>query len=75
MTTGYRVSAEGKDYWFFFADFAVYTKDPENVGLASLAVTPWFEPGASDQDLAFAEWTSSWDQDANGSVGIYVPTG
>lgn len=75
LTTYYKASADGKDYWLFFADFVVDANDPGNVGLASLAVTPWFEPGASDRDHAFTDWTSAWGHEAYGSTGIYIPTG
>ena len=76
LTTQYRVSAGGEDYWLFFADFVVDAKDPENVGLASLAVTPWFEPGADpDPDPTFSDWGTSWISEGEGPTGIYVPTG
>jgi hypothetical protein len=71
----YKVSADGKDYWFSFEDFVVDAKAPGNVGLASIAISPWFEPGAAtEKDQPYLDWTASWDADADGSIGIYVPT-
>jgi hypothetical protein len=49
--------------------------DPQNVGLVSLAVTPSYDPFGDDRDEAFVDWTSSWDVDADGSIGIYVSDG
>ncbi len=59
LTAQYKVSAGGEDYRLFFADFAVDATDPENVGLAALAVTPWTEPGDPSLDPAFDSWNSS----------------
>lgn len=75
LTSYYTLSAHGQDYNFFFAEFVVDQKDPDNLGLASLAVTPLTEFGAPDQDQEFIDWTQSWDDDAGGFTGIYVPTG
>ncbi|CAN5330462.1 hypothetical protein BH11ACT5_BH11ACT5_14080 [soil metagenome] len=72
LTPRYRLTAGGEDYWLFFADFVVDTADPDNVGLASLAVTPWFEPGASDADQNYIDWTATWGADSDGLVGIYT---
>ncbi|MCU1416723.1 MAG: hypothetical protein JWP32_897 [Schumannella sp.] len=74
LTAQYKVSAGGQDYWLFFADYAVDTIHPDNVGLAALAVTPWTEPGGPDPDPEFTSWNSSWIQESSGPYGIYVPT-
>ena len=74
LNSQYIVSADGEEYFLFFADFLVNTNDLQNVGLVSLAVTPRYDPAGTETDQAYLDWTSSWDADADGSVGIYVPS-
>ena len=69
MRAFYKVSADGKDFWFYFADFTVNEViDPENVGLFALGVTPWTEtgkvatnPGAA-WDKAWKALATAWDE-------------
>jgi hypothetical protein len=73
LFTEYKVSAGGNDYWLFFVDYVVDTVDPDNVGLYSLAITPWTEPGDPDADEGFIAWADPWFQEDVGEAGIYVP--
>ena len=73
LISTYDVSAGGEEYFLYLADFIVDAENPDNVGLASLAVTPWFDPYGDDKDEAYIDWTPTWDFEAEGRVGIYVP--
>lgn len=72
LTTQYRISAGEEEFWLFFADVVLDAKNPQNVGLASLAVAPWSEPGDPDADTAFGDWCAAWITTSNGETGIYV---
>jgi hypothetical protein len=72
----YKLSADGKDYSLFFADFTVNeVTDPDNVGIYALGIVPWSDNiyvGAID---SFGYWTSKikYDEsDAEGYPGVYV---
>lgn len=73
----YKVSADGEEFWFFFADFTVNEViDPENVGLYALGVTPWTEDRHSGASAPFFSWAGGIQMEengANGYPGIYVP--
>jgi hypothetical protein len=73
----YKVSADGADYWFYFADFTVNEViDPENVGLYALGVTPWTEDRYSGPSEPFFYWAGGIqieNDGPNGYPGIYVP--
>ncbi len=75
----YKVSAAGKEYLLFFADFTVNEiDDPRNVGLYALGVTPYTTQTetASGAKKPFFAWEGSFQVDAPkapGDPGIYVP--
>jgi hypothetical protein len=72
----YILSADGKDYWLYFADFTVNDAiDPENVGIYGLGVTPWTDDIYSGPADAFWYWASKihYDEsDPDGYPGVYV---
>ena len=72
----YKLSANGKDYSLFFADFTVNEiSDPDNVGIYALGVTPWSDNIYLGPIDSFGYWTSKikYDEsDADGYPGIYV---
>ena len=75
LTAEYKVSAGGKEYWLFLADYVVETIDPDNLGLAGLAVAPWTEPGDPGLDPEYVSWLESWIPEGEGPYGIYAPAG
>lgn len=72
----YKVSADGKDYSLFFADFTRNDAiDPDNVGIYALGVAPWAYDLDSVPMDAFLYWTSTitYDEsDEQGYPGVYV---
>jgi hypothetical protein len=68
----YRVSADGKDYWLFFADYTVNTIDPDNLGLYAIGVAPRTASGDSAPEKALFEWADTFDVDANTPPGILI---
>lgn len=69
----YRVTADGGDFWLFFADFTENTIDPENVGLYGLGVAPRTESEDSEAEKEFYSWNGQFGLDEKGTPGIYVP--
>jgi hypothetical protein len=64
----YEVSSGGKEYDLFFPDFSVNTKDPENVGIYALGITPHTASTrtASGEPRPFYVWASKYD------LGMYA---
>lgn len=81
LLADYRVSAEGREYSVFFADFTVNEViDPDNVGLYALGVTPWVSHETWDELLGQAKPFYAWarsihadEGDETGYPGVYVP--
>lgn len=77
VMASYTVSADGNDYWLFFADFTVNeVENPDNVGLYALGVTPWTEDRLSGPAEPFRHWTGSFtidESDDDGYPGVYFP--
>lgn len=77
LQTFYKVTAGGKDYWLFFADFTVNDLvDPENVGIYALGVIPWTDDVHSDAAEPFFIWANAIhirQNDPAGYPGIYMP--
>lgn len=75
----YKISAGGKEYSLFFADFTVNdADDPKNVGLYALGAAPYVANAhsTSGTNNPFYVWTSSFDFDSgvtSGNPGVYVP--
>ncbi|HTL40766.1 MAG TPA: DUF5104 domain-containing protein [Pseudolysinimonas sp.] len=73
----YKVTADGKDYRLFFADFTVNDLvDPDNVGIYALGVIPWTDDVHSDVAEPFFIWANSIHIRQNGPAaypGIYMP--
>jgi len=73
----YKVSAEGNDFWLFFADFTVNeVENPDNVGVYALGVTPWTEDLHSGEAEPFFDWAGGIhlkEDGPNGYPGVYVP--
>lgn len=73
----YKVTADGKDYWLFFAAFTVNDLvDPDNVGIYALGVTPWTEDDDSVQADSFFTWAAAThirQNEPEGYPGVYVP--
>ena len=76
----YKVSANGKTYDLYFADYTVnQVDDRDNVGLYALGVSPYnahpfTKPTATSK--AFNTWASQFDiknHKATGNPGVYVP--
>jgi Domain of unknown function (DUF5104) len=76
----YKVSANGKTYDLYFADYTVnQVDDRDNVGLYALGVAPYnahpfTKPTAASK--AFNTWASQFDiknHTAIGNPGVYVP--
>ena len=76
LSAFYKVSADGKDYSLFFADFTRNDAiDPDNVGIYALGVTPWADDLDSVPMDAFLYWTSTITYDESneeGYPGVYV---
>lgn len=78
MNANYKVSAGGKDYRLFFADFIADEVDsPENIGLEKLGVMPWIrEPSDGCFELFPHSWACGPNLEGSGTNGypvIYVP--
>jgi hypothetical protein len=76
----YKVSANGKNYDLYFADYSVnQVDDPNNVGLYALGVAPYNAHGYTDptaSSKAFDTWASQFGIDnhkATGEPGVYIP--
>ena len=75
----YKVSANGKTYDLYFADFTVNTAvDPDNVGLYALGVAPYTTDPltASGTPKPFYVWSGSFQNGKPsdpGTPGVYVP--
>jgi hypothetical protein len=48
LQANYQVSANGKEFWLYFASVTIDEANPENVGLERLGVTPWIGERSSD---------------------------
>jgi hypothetical protein len=72
----YRLSADGSDYWFFFADFTVNdVTNSDNVGIYAMGAESRTENELSDAEELFLTWAASirYDEsDPNGYPGVYV---
>lgn len=72
----YKLSANGKHYELFFADFTVNEIiDPHNVGLYALGVEPWTSSPMYSCSGPFFSWACSIHangNDKNGYPGVYV---
>lgn len=69
----YRVSSGGVDYRLFFADFTENTIDPDIVGLYAIGVVPAAEWRNSEPEAELYPWTGTFDLDASGHPGIFIP--
>lgn len=70
LQANYTVSAGGKDYFLFFADFTVNdVYDPDNVGIYGLGVTPRTDDRNSGTTEPFSWWASSIEADESNAVG------
>jgi len=75
----YKVSAEGKKYYLFIADYPVnQVDDPQNVGIYALGVTPYTTQvkNPDGTDKPFFSWEGSFRVNPpapSGDPGIYVP--
>ena len=75
----YKVTASGKEYDLYFADFVVDQPDPDSVGIYALGVAPYTaSPGVSPAPpKQFTAWGNSHqpypDGKISGPVGVYVP--
>jgi hypothetical protein len=71
----YKVSAGGKDYLLFFADFTVNEIDPDNVGVYGLGVTPFTDNRDAGTEEPFLWWNGAieYDEsDPDGYPGVFV---
>jgi hypothetical protein len=75
----YKLTASGKQYDLFFADFVVDQPDPDSIGIYALGIAPYtvgpgVESAAPEQ---FTDWANSHqpypDGKISGPVGVYVP--
>jgi len=80
LFANYKVSANGKNYQLYFADYTVnQVDDPHNVGLYALGVAPYnahpfTNPTAASR--AFYAWARQFGIDnhtATGTPGVYIP--
>ena len=73
----YTVTASGKEYEIYFADYVVDQPDPDSIGIYALGVAPYVaEPGASPAPAKqFTVWANSHKPygKISGPVGVYVP--
>jgi hypothetical protein len=73
---GYKVSADGKDYYLSLIVFTVNDNlDPENVGVYGLGVIPWSDNPYSVPADAMGYWGAAIDRDTSdpdGYPGVYV---
>jgi hypothetical protein len=75
----YRVTADGKEYELYFADFiANQVDEPDNVGFYALGVTPYeADPNtASGEKKPFYAWAGQFSNrggETRGTPGVYVP--
>lgn len=75
----YRVTADGKEYELYFADFVYDEVDaPNNVGFYALGIAPYeLDPyaasGAPKPFYAWADQFSNRGGETKGTPGIYVP--
>ena len=73
----YRVSADGRDYALFLAEFTVNEViNPDNVGLYALGVVPWTDQpsyGCAEPFYSLACAIHADESDAEGYPGVYVP--
>jgi len=75
----YLVSAGGKDYWLYFAEFTENDSDPDNVGVYGIGAAPRTTdsgPGLAESgpEWEFFSWTGSFDVYASNPPSVYVPT-
>jgi hypothetical protein len=71
----YLLSAGGKDYLLFFADFTVNEIDPDNVGVYGLGVTPFTDNRDAGTEEPFFWWNGAiqYDEsDPDGYPGVFV---
>jgi len=72
----YKLTADGKDYFLFFADFTINElSDPDNVGIYGLGVTPWsdnIDVGPMDAFLYWGSKIKYDESDADGYPGVYA---
>jgi hypothetical protein len=75
MQAHFLVSAGGKDYLLFFADFTENEIDPDNVGVYGLGVTPDTGNQDAGTEEPFYWWTGAiqYDEsDPDGYPGVFV---
>ena len=73
LPTFYTVSSGGVDYRLFFADFLENTIDPDNVGIYAIGAVPAAEATNYVPEADLYPWAGSFDLDATGHPGIFVP--
>jgi hypothetical protein len=59
----YGVTADGNDYWLFFAYYTVNTIDPDNLGLYGIGVAPRTATGDSPAEQALFDLADSFEID------------
>ena len=75
VPSGYDVSAGGKLYSFFFADFEENENDPKNVGIYLMGAVLETASEDSGPEVAFNTWAATVDVEARrgGPPGIFIP--
>lgn len=77
--SSYKVTASGKEYDLFFADFVVDQPDPDSIGIYALGIAPYTATtgAAATPSMQFTAWAKSHkpypDGKISGPVGVYVP--
>ena len=76
LSAGYKVSADGKDYYLSLIVFTVNDNlDPENVGVYGLGVVPWSDDVFTGPTESMGHWGAAIEldtSDPDGYPGIYV---
>jgi hypothetical protein len=69
-----KVSADGKDYRFFFADYTRDVTHPDNVGIYALGITPWYEGFPVGPAQSFDTWAGAMNVvvSKDGYPGVYA---
>jgi hypothetical protein len=70
-----KVSADGKDYMLFFADYTRDVTHPDNVGIYALGITPWYEDSFVGPAESFANWAGAMSVDTGDKdayPGVYA---
>jgi hypothetical protein len=72
----YTLSADGRDYSLFFADFTEDDENPDRVGVYAIGVTPLLNDLNSGPESLFHAWAGSIKLDESGEMGyagVYIP--